>query len=1137
MVRTLIAVCIILLIIAGCTTKNFKGVERFHFTLMNSSETNIDFNNKITESDSVNVYDNEYMYNGSGAGIGDFNNDGLPDIFLGGSMVSSRLYINKGDFQFEDITENAGLKTNQWCTGVSIIDINNDGFVDIYICSSHSHNKERRKNLLFINDGKLHFTEQAVEYGLADTGFSTQAAFLDYDKDGDLDMYLLNHRLYDHTANNLAPKDTSGSSPAQDRLYRNDGVLPGQSHPVFHDVSKPAGIKEDGYGLGVVITDVNNDNWPDVYVANDYIGNDLLWLNNKNGSFSNIISTSLKHQSYNSMGVDAADINNDCLPDLAVLDMMPENNERKKIMFNVGSQEKYDMQQRLGYEPAFVRNMLQLNNGIRKNNKRDEPFYSEIGQLAGISETDWSWSVLMADFDNDGWKDIHVSNGLAKDVTNNDYATFKNAHASSNYTFAGTKVTTTLDKTTIDMLRKNLDKYGSIKIDNYFFRNNGDLTFSNVTEQAGLAIPSISNGAAYADLDNDGDLDLVVNNMNQETFIYRNEIRKSVKDSTNNFITIQLKGPSNNLSGLASKIWIFSNGTTQFLEQSPVRGFSSSVDCRLHFGVGNKLLIDSLKIQWPNDEVQILKNVKTSQFLTLRYTDAKAQAAPEENIVENIVFNDVTEECKIDYTHKESQYYDYGSQRGLPQKYSQLGPRVATDDMNGDGLEDFFIGGAAYQSGKIFFQESDGTFTSKDLIEGMKLEEDLATVLFDADGNKYPDLLISGGSTEFGADSPNNFLRLYNNDGKGNFTLNKLALPQSISAVSNAVTAADYDGDGDMDIFIGGRITPEKYPQSPRSYILQNNKGVFTVVTNQVCSELQYPGMITDALWTDFDNDKKPDLIICGEWMPLRFFKNNNGKLTEVTAATGLNNDNGMWRSLQAVDIDNDGDMDYVAGNMGLNNKYHATPQMPIILYTKDIDKNGSEDLILAYYIKNNGGKYELFPGLDRNQLADQIPSVKKKYLLHKEFSDVNMERLAHDFGNNGWTKLKCETMQTVWIENMGIEKFKMHELPIEVQFAPVNAILPYDINNDGNIDLLIAGNEYEADAMTGRYDASYGLVLKSDGKGNFTSGNLVQSGFILDGDVKDMKLINVMNKGKVVVAAVNNDKVKCFALKNRNKK
>jgi enediyne biosynthesis protein E4 len=808
------------------------------------------------------------MYNGSGVGIGDFNNDSLPDIFFSGSMVSSKLYINKGNFEFEDITEKAGLQTNKWCTGVSVVDINNDGFQDIYVCASHSKDPENRKNELYINDGKLHFTNQAAAYGLADTGSATQAAFFDYDTDGDVDMYLLNHRLYSHTANNLQPKDTSGNSPAQDRLYRNEGVPAGQAHPVFQDVSKEAGIKEDGYGLGVVITDVNNDNRPDIYVANDYIANDLLWLNRGNGTFSNIIATALRHQSYNSMGVDAADINNDGLPDLASVDMLPESNERKKMMLNATNQEKYDMQQRLGYQPSFMRNMLHLNNGTRKINNSIEPFYSEIGQLAGVFQTDWSWSVLMADFDNDGWKDIHITNGLAKDVTNNDYASFTASQGHvNNYMFGSSESQKPLDAVTMEALRKNIDGYGAIKMGNYFFHNNGQLGFDDITKKAGFAIPSISNGAAY----------LVVNNMNQKAFVWRNEARKTINDNTQNFLSILLKGPANNIDGLGCQITLFSKIGRQYLEQFPVRGFSSSIDYKLHFGLGNNSTIDSLKIKWPDDKEQLIKNVKINQLLLVKYEEVTKTMLHNNEIAMAASFIDITGELGIDFKHAEVQHYDFGYHQPLLQKYSQLGPCLATGDVNGDGLLDFFVGGAANQSGKIFIQNGNGNFSAHHLVEAgsngsIKAEEDLGAVLFDADNDKDADLLITGGSFEFGITKYNQ-PRLYTNDGKGHFKLATDALPM-ITDITKAVTVADYDADGDMDIFIGGRLQPQQYPQSPRSYLLQNNAGRFNDVTKMVCPLLENPGLIDAAIFTDFNNDKKPDLIIAGEWTALRFFKN-----------------------------------------------------------------------------------------------------------------------------------------------------------------------------------------------------------------------------------------------------------------------
>jgi hypothetical protein len=1158
--------CSGLLLLAACRGHSAGQEPGPHFSLLTSGSTNIDFNNQVTESDSVNFYTNEYMYIGSGVGVGDFNCDGKQDLFFCGSQVSSRLYLNKGNFSFEDITAKAGVGTHVWCTGVSVIDINNDGWPDIYVCVSHSPDPQKRKNLLFINqgngkDGVPVFKEEAAEYGLADTGYSTQAVFFDYDKDGDLDMYLENHRLYNPRPNDIVPRDTSGNSPAEDRLYRNEGIPPGMDHPVFKDVTREAGIKEDGYGLGVVVADLNKDGWPDIYVANDYIGNDVLWLNNKDGTFRNVIAHSLRHQSYNSMGVDAADINNDGWPDLAVLDMMPATNERKKIMYAGASPQRYEMERRMGYEPSFTRNMLQLNNGDRQWEGKTIPFFSEIGQLAGVSATDWSWSVLMADFNNDGWKDMYITNGMARDLTNNDFLFYWQSMYQPAYGFGGGKADSRgLTPEQISMVRKELEKYGSVPLDNYLFMNRGggDLRLDDCTKAAGLDVPSISQGAVYADLDNDGNLDIIVNNMNMEASVWKNQTFAGIADSSHHFLTVELKGDHLNNSGIGAKLYLYTGGMQQYLEQSPVRGYASTVDNRLHFGLGRAVFADSVRIVWPDDRVQVIDHVAADHFITLDHADARPAGRNGDPMGSGrlasggntpLLFTDAAHEENIAFKHSERSYFDFAYQHMLPQKYSQLGPPLATADVNGDGLTDFFAGGAAGQPGRLFIQQADGRFLARDLVAGSNgagtgkngagnglsvtsvIAEDLGAIFFDANGDGSPDLLVTGGSTEFGSGSMNNKPRLYLNDGKGNFRLDPSAIPADISVIAQAVAVGDLDGDGEPDIFIGGRVVAGQYPTSPRSYILHNHHGVFTDVTAKVCPDLEWPGMVTAALWTDFNKDGRPDLLICGEWMPLRFFKNTGGRLEEVTGSTGLKGNYGLWRSLQAVDINHDGNMDYVAGNMGWNNDYHLSAERPLRLYAKDMDNNGIIDLVPAYYIRNRDGDYKLYPDLDRNQLADEVPSVKKKYLLHADFAKLGMDQLKSDFGEEGWMELKCETSSSVWIENKGDGRFVMHELPLAAQFAPVNAILAEDVDGDGNIDLVLGGNEYQSAPGRGRQDASYGLLLKGDGHGSFIPVDPQKSGLILDGDVKALKGLETCRHRRLVLAAVNDDSLRCFKL------
>jgi YD repeat-containing protein len=1107
------------IILLSCRQQDQKtGSEKNSlFRSIPSEQSGIRFANQLTETDSANAIFYEYYYNGAGLAIGDLNNDGLSDIVFGANMTQSRVYLNKGNLSFTDITKQSRINTSgKWITGVSLADINQDGWLDIYLCAAGNINYDYH-NLLYISNGNkdhLEFTECAAAVGLNDNGYSCQAEFFDYDRDGDLDVYLVTAALTIPNKNALRARKNDGSMINTDRLYRNDGMNPLTKLPVFHNVSHEAGITWDGFGLGAAVCDINRDGWPDIYVGNDYISNDLLYINQRNGTFREMIKDYTKHISNSTMGVDIADFNNDGLVDIFTLDMQPEDYYRKRTMaLTMRDYKRYMNELAAGYSPQYIRNMLQLNNG--EINGRVT--FSEIGQLAGVSESDWSWAPLFADFDNDGYKDLFIGNGIPNDITNMDISELwmKTIRDNPSIKFS------VLHK----LLKGEMDKIGNIKKPNVMFHNTGGLVFENMTGAWGLGKPLYSTGAAFSDLDNDGDLDLVLNNVNDQASVYENRLNNNDSASSkNHFLSIILKGDSINNGGIGTKITLWSGGKIQYYEHFPIRGFQSMVDPQIHFGLGENRSIDSLYVWWPDGKEQTLQNIETNQILTIRYQLASSDENPGIKSTVRKLFINQTEKTNISYKHSERQFTDFDLQPLVPHLYSQEGPGIAVGDVNSDGLDDFFIGGSTSFSGKIFTQGISGTFSSKDF-PGVKNYEDMGALLFDADGDGDNDLyVVSGGS---GLPPGNGFYtdRLYINNGKGKFSMDKDALPDE-RVCGSQVTAADYDRDGDLDLFVCGRVNLENYPVPPGSFLLRNDsKGSdihFRDVTASVSRDLEKPGLIAAALWTDFNKDGWADLILAGEWMPLTFFKNDNGKLINVTPATGLDKYTGWWNSISACDFDKDGDIDYVAGNLGLNTEYKVSQEDPMRIIAKDFDRNGSLDPICTYFVQGKS-----YPIYHRNLLLSQIPSLKNKFKTYGEYARATFNDIFPEADLKDAYIKDCRFFESAWIENLNNETFKMHALPTEAQFSAVFGILSGDYNSDGNSDILLTGNSYSSNVFTGQYDALIGLFLAGDGKGGFSAVPGRESGFFADGDTKGMAELTLKDGNSLILVAKNSDSLK----------
>jgi hypothetical protein len=1096
-----VLLCSFAILACACSTK-----EDTLFEELPASETGIDFVNRSLEKKEFNIFNYRNFYNGGGVAIGDVNNDGLSDLFVTSNFEDNKLYLNKGGMHFEDITVKAGIVGKKfWSTGVTFADVNGDGLMDIYVCNSGS--RDARGNQLYINQGIKGgiptYKEMAKEAGLEDGGLSTHAAFFDYDRDGDLDMYLLN--------NSFTPIDKLGYTNLRDmrdklggdKLFRNDS--PDGKSIKFTDVSEKAGIYGSliGFGLGITIGDVNNDNWPDIYISNDFYERDYLYINQHDGTFKEDLENQMPHISLSSMGADIADINDDGNLDIFVTDMLPGDDRRLKTTSIFEGYNLVDLKLKRGFWHQYMRNNLQLNNG--------DGTFSEVGQLAGVHATDWSWGALIFDMDNDGQKDIFVANGIAKDLTDQDFVDFLGDRNTMQQMLNGKKFD----------YKEFTDKISSVPIPNYAYKNEGDLTFSNQAKSWGLEGPGFSNGSAYGDLDNDGDLDLVVNNVNAPLSVYKNKTNEKLK---NHYLTIHLKGTGRNLNGIGAKVTVFQQGKIKVLQQMPNRGFQSSSDHQMVFGLGQNGRVDSLQVIWPDDQMQVLKSVQVDQVLTLDYAKATGKFTFKKP-VGNSLFADVTSKS-LNYTHQESLFNDWDRDVLLKQKLSTQGPAMAVGDVNGDGLDDVYLGGAAGQKKQLFVQQASGQF--KESVQADfnldQTTENTDAIFFDADGDKDLDLFVVTGSNEFEINAPELHDLLYLNDGKGNFKRD-LRFP-TIYENGSCVSAADMDHDGDLDLFVGSRMLSTKYGMSPSSNLYINDgTGGFKNYSKRFMPEIVELGMVTDAEWADVNKDGYADLVVAQDWGGIVVFKNERGrKLVKQEMVPGSE---GLWGCLKPADIDGDGDLDFIAGNFGLNSKIKASAEFPATLSVNDFDKNGTVEQLISC-VTEDGNTY---PMVLKGELQRATPGIKQKFIKYKDYANKTVEELYSDEQRDGMVLRQITTTESAFLINDGKGNFSLQALPYQAQYSPIRGIEVSDFDHDGKIDILLAGNFFDSLPEWGRFDATYGLMLQGLGKGKFAVKTSQKTGFKTMGQVRKMAIAKGKG-GNFVVLAKNNDKAQVFQVK-----